>query len=151
MTAIQEAKALRLVCRMLDPDDLAFAVPPEVRDAARDVLGYARVETGQPGQPYIPQPRPESRNQRLLRPEVATATAGQPRLHSLVESLTNVAIGYTVALSSQLVIFPYYGIHVPLSSNVAIGLWFTFISIARSYCLRRAFNRNATISAGKKP
>jgi len=139
VTAIQEAKALRLVCRMLDPDDLAFAVPPEVRDAARDVLGYRRVETGRPGQPYIPQPRPE----------VRTATAGQPRLHSFVESLSNVAIGYTVALVSQLVIFPHYGIHVPLSSNLAIGLWFTFISIARSYCLRRAFNRNAAISVGK--
>jgi hypothetical protein len=52
----------------------------------------------------------------------------------------NVALGYGVALASQLVIFPLYGIHVPLSSNIAIGLWFTVVSLVRSYCIRRWFN-----------
>ena len=61
----------------------------------------------------------------------------QTRTHSLAESLSNVAIGYFVALASQLVIFPLFGIHVPLRSNVLIGIYFTVISIARSYCLRR--------------
>lgn len=65
----------------------------------------------------------------------------QTKRHSLLESITNVAIGYGVALASQLLIFPLYGIHIALSDNIAIGLWFTVISIARSYVLRRWFNR----------
>jgi len=64
----------------------------------------------------------------------------QTKKHSLIESFTNVAIGYGVALASQLLIFPLYGIHIPLSDNIAIGAWFTIISIVRSYVLRRWFN-----------
>ncbi len=67
----------------------------------------------------------------------------QTRLASLVESLTNVAIGYGVALLSQLAIFPHYGVHQTLADNVEIGLWFTAVSVARSYVLRRWFNRQA--------
>jgi hypothetical protein len=64
----------------------------------------------------------------------------QTKRHSFIESLVNVAIGYGVALVSQLLIFPLYGIHIPISSNIAIGIWFTVISIVRSYVLRRWFN-----------
>ena len=64
----------------------------------------------------------------------------QTRLGSFVESLANVAIGYGVALLSQLLIFPIYDIHIPISTNIAIGVWFTGISIVRSYALRRWFN-----------
>ena len=60
---------------------------------------------------------------------------------SLVESVTNVAIGYLVALAGQLVVFPALGIHVSLRQNLVIGACFTAISIARSYCVRRLFNR----------
>lgn len=65
---------------------------------------------------------------------------GQSRLGSFLESLMNVAIGYTVALISQIVVFPFYGIHVSLTTNLMIGAWFTVISIVRSYVLRRWFN-----------
>jgi hypothetical protein len=64
----------------------------------------------------------------------------QSRVQSLIESITNVAIGYGVALASQLVIFPLYGVHLSLQDNLAIGLWFTAVSIARSYVIRRWFN-----------
>lgn len=66
---------------------------------------------------------------------------GQTKRHSFIESLTNVAIGYGVAIASQLVIFPMYGIHIPIQQNIAIGGWFTLVSIARSYAIRRWFNR----------
>ena len=69
---------------------------------------------------------------------------GQARRHSFAEACLNVAVGYAVALVSQLLVFPLYGINVPLSTNLAIGAWFTVISIARSYLLRRAFNRWGT-------
>lgn len=65
----------------------------------------------------------------------------QSRSMSLVESIANVVIGFLVALASQLAVFPIFGIHVSLADNLAIGAWFTVISIARSYCVRRMFNR----------
>jgi hypothetical protein len=64
----------------------------------------------------------------------------QTKCRSLTESIANVAIGYGVALASQVVIFPLFDIHVPFSSNVRIGAWFTAVSIVRSYCVRRWFN-----------
>lgn len=65
----------------------------------------------------------------------------QLKRHSLLESIINVAVGYGVALASQIVIFPLYGMEVSLGANIQIGIWFTAISIVRSYVLRRAFNR----------
>jgi hypothetical protein len=35
---------------------------------------------------------------------------------------------------------PAFGIAISLSDNMAIGAIYTAISIARSYCVRRAFN-----------
>ena len=66
--------------------------------------------------------------------------AGQSKLQSWLEAWANVAIGYGVALLSQIVVFPWVGIYVPLSTNIRIGLWFTLISLVRSFALRRAFN-----------
>jgi len=65
----------------------------------------------------------------------------QTRLHSLMESLTNVGIGYAVAILSQMLIFPMFDIHVTLTENLLIGFYFTLVSVARSYALRRLFNR----------
>jgi hypothetical protein len=64
----------------------------------------------------------------------------QTRLGSLLEAAINIAIGYWVALASQVVIFPVFGVHLPLSDNLLIGAWFTAISLARSYIIRRWFN-----------
>ena len=64
----------------------------------------------------------------------------QSRRMSLVESVSNVGIGFGVALAAQMAIFPLYGMQVDLGTNVQIGVWFTGISIARSYCVRRGFN-----------
>jgi hypothetical protein len=64
----------------------------------------------------------------------------QTRVQSAIEALANVLVGYGVAIASQLLVFPLFGIHVPLSSNLAIGAWFTVISLLRSYVLRRWFN-----------
>lgn len=58
----------------------------------------------------------------------------------MIETCINVAIGYGVALASQVLIFPLFGIHIPLSSNLMICAFFTVISIARGYLVRRLFN-----------
>jgi hypothetical protein len=68
-----------------------------------------------------------------------SAPRKQTRKASFAESLMNVAIGYGVALASQIIVFPWFGIHIPLVDNIAIGLIFTVISIGRSFALRRLF------------
>ena len=65
----------------------------------------------------------------------------QTRKQSLVESLTNVAVGYIIAVLSQLAVFPLFGITVSISDNLLIGLYFTVISLVRGYLLRRYFNK----------
>lgn len=65
----------------------------------------------------------------------------QTRKLSLAESLVNVAVGYGVAVCAQVLVFPVFDISVSLSNNLAIGAVFTVISIVRSYCVRRCFNR----------
>lgn len=67
----------------------------------------------------------------------------QTRIQSLVESAANVAIGCGVALLTQVLVFPLYGMRVTLFQNTQIMLIFTVVSITRSYALRRLFNRSA--------
>lgn len=64
----------------------------------------------------------------------------QSRLGSFIESLANVVLGYGVAVGAQILIFPLFGVVIPLSSNLAIGIIFTLVSLVRSYLLRRLFN-----------
>lgn len=64
----------------------------------------------------------------------------QTRRQSMVETAASVAIGYVVALLSQLAIFPLFGIHATMTDNLLIGAWFTVISIVRGYYVRRFFN-----------
>ena len=65
----------------------------------------------------------------------------QTRTMSAVESAANVMAGYCIAVATQLAVFPLFGIQIPLADNLAIGAVFTAISLARSYALRRWFNR----------
>lgn len=63
----------------------------------------------------------------------------QSRLMSLVEAVANVAIGYGVAVITQILIFPIFGLHTTLAQNLKMGAIFTVVSIARSFALRRVF------------
>jgi hypothetical protein len=65
----------------------------------------------------------------------------QTKTGSLVEALTNIAIGFSINFVANLIILPAFGL--PLSPGTAfqIGLVFTGISIVRSYVLRRMFNK----------
>ena len=65
----------------------------------------------------------------------------QTKYQSLIESLTNILIGYLTALLSQLLIFPLFNIYVTFQDNLLIGLYFTIISLIRSYLVRRYFNK----------
>ena len=63
----------------------------------------------------------------------------QSCLMSLVESVANVAVGYGVAVLTQILIFPVFGLHTTLAQNLKMGAIFTIVSIARSFALRRVF------------
>ena len=63
----------------------------------------------------------------------------QTRWMSLLEAVTNVLVGYGVAVATQWAVFPLFGLHATLQENLAIGLIFTAVSLVRSYVLRRAF------------
>ena len=64
----------------------------------------------------------------------------QSRTGSMIEAAANVAIGYGVAVTAQVVVFPLFGLHASLADNMLIGGVFTVVSLVRSYLLRRAFN-----------
>ena len=64
----------------------------------------------------------------------------QTRLMSLLESIANIVVGYAVAVITQLLVFPLFGLAASIGDNLVIGLIFTIVSLARSYALRRFFN-----------
>jgi hypothetical protein len=63
----------------------------------------------------------------------------QSRAVSLVEATANVVVGYGVAVLTQLLVFPLFGLHTTMAENLTIGAIFTVVSILRSYMLRRLF------------
>ena len=65
----------------------------------------------------------------------------QTRLGSLLEAFTNVLIGFGINYGMNLVILNgIMGIGISLTQNLWIGLMFTFVSVVRSYGVRRLFN-----------
>ena len=65
----------------------------------------------------------------------------QTRTMSAIESIANVLIGYCVAITTQVFVFPLFDIYAITSDHLAIGAIFTVVSLIRSYVLRRFFNR----------
>jgi len=63
----------------------------------------------------------------------------QSRRMSLIEAVTNVTLGYGLAVIAQIVVFPWFGLDVSIGENFAIGAVFVGISLLRSYALRRLF------------
>lgn len=65
----------------------------------------------------------------------------QSRRMSLVESLANVAVGYGIAVATQAVVFPWFGLKASFEDNLLLGAVFSAVSVARSFVLRRLFER----------
>ena len=63
----------------------------------------------------------------------------QSRLMSMVEAITNVVVGYGVAVVTQILIFPGFGLQTTFGENRAMGGIFTIVSLLRSFALRRCF------------
>lgn len=64
----------------------------------------------------------------------------QTRKGSLVEAAANIAVGFAINWTANMVVLPAFGFHVTGAQAFHIGLVFTAISLVRSYVLRRWFN-----------
>ena len=64
----------------------------------------------------------------------------QSRWLSFVEAVTNIVVGFGLAVLTQIIVFPLFGLHASLGENLAIGGIFTALSLIRGYALRRLFN-----------
>lgn len=64
----------------------------------------------------------------------------QTRLGSFVEAWANIAIGFGINFTANLIVLPWFGFNVTATDAFGIGVVFTAISLARSFLLRRAFN-----------
>jgi hypothetical protein len=65
----------------------------------------------------------------------------QTKLQSLFESFINIAIGYWISFAANWFILPLFGFNVSISQNFKIGFLYTLVSVARSYMVRRFFNK----------
>jgi hypothetical protein len=71
-----------------------------------------------------------------------THTEGnQSPLGSLAESLVNIAIGIIIGFLSNIIVLPAFGYNVSIKDGLMISFVFTFISLVRSYIIRRVFNK----------
>lgn len=64
----------------------------------------------------------------------------QSRGWSLVEAVSSTAVGFGVSLLVWHYVAAWYGIPMPLQTNLEITAIFTVVSIARGYLWRRLFN-----------
>ena len=67
------------------------------------------------------------------------------KLKSISESFANIIIGFPINYCANLLILPFYldgwgTVEESLQSAFVIGVWFTIVSIIRTYGLRRLFN-----------
>lgn len=70
------------------------------------------------------------------------------KLKSLSESFTNIIPGWTINFLANIWVLPIYAadyisgdINRIAWASFVVGVWFTLISVARSYFLRRLFER----------
>lgn len=63
---------------------------------------------------------------------------------SLLESLSNVAVGMVVSLFGQIIVSHWYDLPLSFGQNINIVLFFTVLSVIRSYAIRRWYDRRIT-------
>lgn len=74
----------------------------------------------------------------------------QSRIDSVMESLTNLAVGLAVSQVANLIVLPLVlGVQVSQGAALWLGVIYTIISLVRSYTLRRLFNGRSVWAAIK--
>ena len=64
----------------------------------------------------------------------------QTRLGSFAEAWANIAVGFAINFTANMLVLPLFGFAITAGKAFGIGVIFTVISLARSYLLRRYFN-----------
>ncbi len=65
----------------------------------------------------------------------------QTKLGSITEAWANIAVGFTINYTANMLILPLFGFtNLTAWKNFQLGLLYTVISLVRSYVLRRWFN-----------
>ena len=72
----------------------------------------------------------------------------QTKVGSLAEAAVNIAVGFAINWCANMVVLPFLGLPMSGGKAFEIGIIFTFISLVRSYVLRRWFNG---LKFGNKP
>lgn len=75
----------------------------------------------------------------------------QTKKQSLTEAISNTAVGFIVSYLSTFVIFPLVGVETNAGTNLVIVIYFTAVSILRSYVIRRWFNKKVVNNIIKEP
>lgn len=65
---------------------------------------------------------------------------GQSRKMSAVESTVSVIAGYLMNVAIQFLLYPVFGINVPIESAFVISVFITGIAFLKNYGVRRLFN-----------
>lgn len=65
----------------------------------------------------------------------------QTKRDSLIEAAINILIGAIISLLGQLLFFWLEGVKLSWGTNFRMLAFFTVLSLVRSYCLRRLFNK----------
>jgi hypothetical protein len=68
-----------------------------------------------------------------------TYHAGSHPRAAIIEAWTNMAIGFGINFTANLMILPLIGVNVTASENFAIGWLYTAVSVLRQYAIRRWF------------
>ena len=66
-------------------------------------------------------------------------TTPQSKLQSAKETIISIGIGFGLSLILQSVLAHVYGFNASVSDNIQVTIWFTVLSLVRSYCVRRYF------------
>jgi hypothetical protein len=74
-----------------------------------------------------------------------TLRQAQSLFGSAFEALTNVAVGFILALLAQRIVFPLFGIVTTIATDTGIAAIFTALSLVRSYLVRRIFEKAAAM------
>ena len=65
----------------------------------------------------------------------------QTKTGSVTEAAANIAVGFTINFTANMLILPMFGFtNLTFRNNFIIGILYTVISLVRSYVLRRWFN-----------
>lgn len=65
---------------------------------------------------------------------------GQSMRESMLETWTNIAIGFGINYAANMVVLPLAGLPVSMGGAFQIGVIFTAISVVRSFFIRRWYN-----------